>query len=147
MKYGGYTGRDRSSSGHKKPTVAFPPDASSTDPWIPRVAGICRRNRVGHREPVRADKAGVAAAIHPASIALHSGIQSRWVCEITTKLRWTSEGVGATRTMRNSASHSRGASLAVASIQPCLKRGKKTFVEFAEISTTRSARESRTKCL
>jgi hypothetical protein len=42
--------------------------------------------------------------------------------------------------------HSHGASLAVASVQPCLKCGKKASNEFAAICSTHSARQSRIEC-
>jgi hypothetical protein len=47
---------------------------------------------------------------------------------------------------RIAGAHSREASLVVASVQPCLKCGKKASAEFTAISSTLSARESRIEC-
>jgi hypothetical protein len=105
-----------------------------------------RQNRVGHRGPVCANKAGVAAAIHP---RLH---RSAFMDSVEMGLRDHNDasvdirGRGSNQNHEKfliAGAHSRGASLAIASVQPCLKCGKKASAESAAISSTHSVRESR----
>jgi hypothetical protein len=108
-----------------------------------------RRNRVGHRRPVRADKAGVAAAIHPRlhrsafRDSVEMGLRDHNEASVDIRGRGSNQNHGK---FRIAGAHRRGASLAVTSVQACLKCGKKASAEFAAISSTHSSRESRIEC-